>query len=270
MKRNRARLAWNELLRLEAGFFDGYPRAFGKHFHEEYVVGLVLGGVRLLTYENRTQIVQKGDLLFFNPYEVHSCRALSAAPLVYAWICFSKETLFRALGVKTPMRLGPFSVRDPRLAEQFRSFHTKAFCGEATEQMWCALAHVFPQEQKGLSSGRFEPLCALMRGCGEIFSAEELSRRAELDKSYFIRRFVREKHISPYAYGLCARISLGRRLLRGGILCAQAALEAGFADQAHFSRMFSRLTGFSPARYRRLFMRGDSVLSHQNRSCYER
>ncbi|MFM8414735.1 MAG: helix-turn-helix transcriptional regulator [Planctomycetota bacterium] len=36
---------------------------------------------------------------------------------------------------------------------------------------------------------------------------------------------------------------------------ASIAHEVGFASQSHFTRVFSRLTGMTPAKYRRQFMR---------------
>lgn len=43
------------------------------------------------------------------------------------------------------------------------------------------------------------------------------------------------------------------RLLRSGTPLAEIAAAEGFADQAHLSRVISRMTGWSPGRLRRLF-----------------
>jgi AraC family transcriptional regulator len=40
---------------------------------------------------------------------------------------------------------------------------------------------------------------------------------------------------------------------RGELPLALIALEAGFANQGHFSSTFKRLTGFTPASYRNSF-----------------
>ena len=45
--------------------------------------------------------------------------------------------------------------------------------------------------------------------------------------------------------GTCQQIAEGRSLV-------EVAIEAGFADQAHFSRMFKATFGITPARYRAL------------------
>jgi AraC-like DNA-binding protein len=41
-----------------------------------------------------------------------------------------------------------------------------------------------------------------------------------------------------------------RRLVQSGSSLANAALEAGFADQSHMSRQFKRAYGLTPARWK--------------------
>ncbi|HYR28431.1 MAG TPA: helix-turn-helix transcriptional regulator, partial [Thermoanaerobaculia bacterium] len=53
--------------------------------------------------------------------------------------------------------------------------------------------------------------------------------------------YVRERRIE-YA---------SRELARSATPLALIALDAGFASQAHFSTTFKRMTGFTPAAYRR-------------------
>ncbi len=48
------------------------------------------------------------------------------------------------------------------------------------------------------------------------------------------------------------RLDFARSRLRGGTPLADLALAAGFADQAHFTRMFKSAYGMTPGRYARL------------------
>jgi AraC-like DNA-binding protein len=57
---------------------------------------------------------------------------------------------------------------------------------------------------------------------------------------------------SPYRYLLMRRLEFAReRILRERPLAA-VACDAGFADQAHFTRAFKSAFGLTPARYRAL------------------
>jgi AraC-like DNA-binding protein len=48
------------------------------------------------------------------------------------------------------------------------------------------------------------------------------------------------------------RLALAREQLASGRALAEIAIEAGFADQAHFGRLFRATFGITPARYRTL------------------
>ena len=92
------------------------------------------------------------------------------------------------------------------------------------------------------------------------WAATELSRHcqprvdavaAELGLSrQHLRRLFRE-HIglSTKAYARVARVQRLLEITAGGVALADAALAAGFADQAHMSNEFKRLVGMSPAKF---------------------
>ena len=57
---------------------------------------------------------------------------------------------------------------------------------------------------------------------------------------------------SPYRYSLDAPARLRAERMRAATPLADVALAAGFADQAHFTRMFRSAYGVTPGRYARL------------------
>ncbi|HEV7478399.1 MAG TPA: helix-turn-helix domain-containing protein, partial [Burkholderiales bacterium] len=61
---------------------------------------------------------------------------------------------------------------------------------------------------------------------------------------------------SPYRYSLMRRLEFVRARLNAGRPTADLALEAGFADQAHFARLFKGAFGVTPGRYARLAQNG--------------
>ena len=58
--------------------------------------------------------------------------------------------------------------------------------------------------------------------------------------------------MSEGLYSLMRRLDYARVELHGNRSLADVALAAGFADQAHLSRMFKSAVGITPARYRAL------------------
>nr|WP_289624423.1 helix-turn-helix domain-containing protein [Sinorhizobium sp. 7-81] len=66
------------------------------------------------------------------------------------------------------------------------------------------------------------------------------------------RDFRRLFGTSPYRYLVQRRLEAVKTDLRRGISPAEAALDAGFADQAHMSRHFKKAFGLSPGRWLRM------------------
>jgi AraC-like DNA-binding protein len=83
-------------------------------------------------------------------------------------------------------------------------------------------------------------------------SCEVLARLTNLSVSYFARAFKRSFGYSPHVFLLRRRLERAQGLmLNSNAPLAQIALECGFADQAHLSRLFLQFTGESPASWRR-------------------
>jgi AraC-like DNA-binding protein len=80
----------------------------------------------------------------------------------------------------------------------------------------------------------------------------ELAAAAGCSTSTLDRRVRRVYALSPQQYVLRARVDHAAALLGGGDLpLAEVAAAAGFYDQASFTRTFGRLTGETPAQFRR-------------------
>lgn len=84
----------------------------------------------------------------------------------------------------------------------------------------------------------------------EPASLAELAALSGVSRFKLLRSFAREVGITPHAYLVQKRVRLARQLLANGQAPADAALQAGFADQSHMTRTFMRQLGFTPSRYR--------------------
>jgi AraC family transcriptional regulator len=81
----------------------------------------------------------------------------------------------------------------------------------------------------------------------------DMARIAGLSLSHFSRAFSRHFSQSPRAYIINRRVEEAKRLMvTTDLRLSQIALECGFADQAHLSRLFRRLVGISPLTWRGL------------------
>jgi AraC-like DNA-binding protein len=86
---------------------------------------------------------------------------------------------------------------------------------------------------------------------GEL-SVAEIARHCSLSPSRFNVAFRNTTGVTPHRWLTERRVDRAKSLLRGGSASlAQIALACGFADQSHFTHVFSAAVGASPGEWRR-------------------
>lgn len=83
-------------------------------------------------------------------------------------------------------------------------------------------------------------------------SLGELAERVGMSPSHFARKFRLSTGLSPCRFINRRRILRSLETLRTDAPLASIALDLGFSSQSHFTRLFSDLTGITPAKYRKL------------------
>jgi AraC family transcriptional regulator len=84
----------------------------------------------------------------------------------------------------------------------------------------------------------------------ENLQLQEMAKQVHLSPFHFARQFKRTLGISPYQFVLQLKIEHAKMTMKkckGSII--DTAHELNFADQAHFSNTFKKVTGISPRKY---------------------
>ncbi|MDC7787394.1 AraC family transcriptional regulator [Rhodoplanes sp. TEM] len=88
--------------------------------------------------------------------------------------------------------------------------------------------------------------------CLRALRLQELADLIGLSQSYFSHAFKAATGVPPYQWHMQARIRKVQEMLAGSALpLTEIAVSAGFADQAHLTRVFRRHVGTTPAAWRR-------------------
>ncbi|MBV9180222.1 MAG: helix-turn-helix transcriptional regulator [Acidobacteria bacterium] len=80
----------------------------------------------------------------------------------------------------------------------------------------------------------------------ENLTLEELARIANLSPFHLIRVFRKEVGLPPHAYQTRLRLNHAKALLAQAATIREAALNAGFFDQSHFTHHFRKVFGYPP------------------------
>jgi AraC-like DNA-binding protein len=89
-----------------------------------------------------------------------------------------------------------------------------------------------------------------------------LADAVRLHPSHFVRTFHRMTGVAPQTYVRQVRVGRARALICAGAALAEAALAAGFCDQAHLTREFRKVYGVAPGRLSRSARKSRSRSEH--------
>ena len=141
-----------------------------------------------------------------------------------------------------PMRYGP-----PVQALDMRALHAFAdYCGHTAADDGRALAERLRLPPVRLSAPIDAVIARLRSDSMQRLSQHEAAALARMERTALLKRFRVETGLTFRAYkNWLGVVSAVQDMLRGRN-AAQAAMDAGFADLAHFSRQCRAITGYSP------------------------
>ncbi len=224
------------------------------HAHPEYQLTLSVKGTGRLTYLAGVAKIPEGCMAIFHPGEPH---AIGNGERGAPW-------QFRVLHVPPRWLEG-----SGRVLLQPAPLLVDAALGEAFDGVWRSV-----DGSRGAIERALARLAALLVGRPGLewadrprstlvrkalsFLAEHIDRpvsMAELadavgaSETQIRRAVLAATGLPPLAWHLQRRILESKHLLVRGDSVAETALATGFADQAHFTRHFTRLVGVGPSRY---------------------
>lgn len=87
-------------------------------------------------------------------------------------------------------------------------------------------------------------------------SLSDVAALVGMSPSHFARKFRQSLGVSLSGFVNLRRVQASLESLKNGLKpLAIVAIEAGFSSQSHFTRVFGKLTGMTPAKYRKQFRR---------------
>jgi AraC-like DNA-binding protein len=246
---------------LEAWF---HGQAYHKHRHDTYGICLTTAGVQAFDYRGSAEVSAPGQVTVLHPDELHDGHAGTEEGFGYRMLYVEPALIFEAVqaicgrACSLPFVRAPVTL-NPKLAaaitSAFQSTREPLAIDSLITQLAEGLVEADPSCRRIAPPRRFD-IPALER-VREFLDAQKtrVVRSAELESVTGLTRYELARQFrmmcgtSPYRYLLMRRLDYARDQLALRRPLVEVAFDAGFADQAHFTRMFKASFGVTHARY---------------------
>ena len=246
---------------------DGRKLCYSRHSHEVFSIGAITAGQSTYLHEKTCQQVQAGTVVLMNPGEVHACNPIADEPWAYLMLYVDSQWLKglqHELGLNPHHDFQPLAAThstDPTLFGGLTGLYQTLIDADAPLlEKQCSAVSFFTLMQQTLGTSTARPEQAIQRiervaqfihdHFKHPISLDDMCSAANLSGSYLIRAFEQRYHMTPHAYLINLRIQHARTRLKAGSLIVDVAQELGFADQAHFQRVFKKHLAATPGQYR--------------------
>jgi AraC-like DNA-binding protein len=247
---------------------------YHRHSHESYSFGVTEAGAQAFTCRNGRHVSGPGMVMAFNPDDPHDGHAADGGGFTYRMVHVWPEFLTSLIGTAASYPLfGAPVIDDPAVARSLRALHVTLTGPDrnttpleryerltATAGLLVRHATRIPAGAPRIPAGtprvpgrrvaaRVRELIRDGYAAADL-TADHVAAAAGCSRFAAYRAFTHAYGLAPSDYQRQLRVRAARRLLAQGTPPAQAAAEAGFADQAHLTRWFRRYYGVTPGAYR--------------------
>jgi AraC-like DNA-binding protein len=239
---------------------------FGLHTHDCFVLAVVEDGAEGLRVGDARRVAYPGDVVLFSPGEAHDGWAQDKRGFSYRAVYPTPDLVARVVGLP-PAAPGVPSfkdnvITDPQVADGLRRAHGWLVAGGDAADGQVALAPVLellfdrygasgPDRRRVVAGTAAVARDLIDSRVVEPVRLEELARACDETPLRVLRAFRAAYGLPPHRYQLQRRVQLAQGRLRAGADLAALAVELGFADQSHFTRVFKSVVGVPPGAYQR-------------------
>ena len=233
-----------------------------RHSHDGLMLSLINDGVQVVRSRSGSSAAAAGTIVAVAPNEVHAADPGDQSGWFYHTVTIPCSVL-EERQLNSSRFHCETSIVDRSLLGALKSFF-RSLDGSGTIVREEALLDLLTQFYVGHTSvprpRTYKPTeMRAVETCKEYLAAYldrnvsllELSRLARIDRYLLVRSFTHIVGMPPHAWHSQRRLSKCLEMLSRGHPVADVAQATGFADQAHLTRAFKRVTGITPGKFRK-------------------
>ncbi len=239
--------------------------AYHKHFHEEYSVGWIERGQTKAWCDGTSMLVEEGRVISFPPQMLHACHPDRGLDWQYQMLFIQPEWLqgleqreMEAIDIPYLLSNGKNEMCRNyirQIMQQLRQQDNALTIESGLIELLQALTGAEPGDMNHERSYRHDHKYIgrirdyLNAHFNEKITLTQLEQEMGISRFHLIRLFKQWNHLPPHRYQNVLRINYAKTELARQRPIADIALEAGFYDQSHLTRLFTRMVGVTPGRY---------------------
>lgn len=236
-------------------------RSFGRHAHDQYGVGLITHGAQRSASGRGPVETGAGAIITVNPGEVHDGAPIGDSGRRWSMLYLEPETVRAA---SSDEHGDDYEFESPAFHDGaaraclVRLFDARSGAGDGLlieEQLLLLLERLRARRRRSAAARAVPevlPAKALIDDDpAASLQLADLAQACGLSRFQTLRAFSRATGLTPHAYQMQRRLQAARRLIASGRPLVEAALDSGFHDQSHMTRLFVRMHGYSPGAFAR-------------------
>ncbi|NDV18402.1 AraC family transcriptional regulator [Pseudodesulfovibrio sp. JC047] len=241
--------------------------SYAKHAHEELALGVTMDGVQEFACKGQFFRSHPGNIIAFNPGDVHNGHPGTSDALKYTMLYFDTTEFYPLLWSAATSDAKEFRLAQPhfddavlralilnmsRLVTEGRHLAVEydhclyAIAKRLAQRLGISSVDAWVRDKDALLLRARE---YIHDNITEDISIDVLSGVASLSKYHFIRLFRNQFGLTPHQYILNLKINKVRISLESGTAVSDVAQDFGFFDVSHLNRSFKRFYGITPKQY---------------------
>ncbi len=236
---------------------DHHEHAYKPHLHSALSVGIVQKGSTVLNVNGIDYKVTEGDGIVIYPYVTHNCKPVDIDNWAFTML-YIEEAFYQTNDLLVQLRdkIGIKKLSDQEIKLIFGVIDLlKTSKDPFAEEVGIidVVNEIFVDQALEVELGS-DGIESRVRDYLNDHYLEELTLKNlethfKINRYTLIRKFKAKYNTTPSAYQLQLKINYSKHLLGRGLNLLDVAFEAGFFDQAHFSREFKKVYGITPLQY---------------------
>ena len=226
--------------------------SFKEHLHREISMGYIEKGSTEVSFNGKRYIFTENEAIIIPPYVTHICQPENIESWQFIMVYIDASYYFGEILEFEPRKLSDDETK--KFLEFVRLLNGK-YSGFAEENALVELiidcSNITDKSNSFKNTKNIQKIYKyIMKNYLDNITLDKLESIFKINKFSIIRGFKSLYNTTPSSFQLQLKVAYSKELLGKGFDLLEVSTEAGFYDQAHFTKEFKKAYGITPLKYK--------------------